>query len=127
MNLQDQFPSQYAEIKSFAASRLSEFDEIEHDEIHHELFNSDCYIIGTYEAKQWIGDKAFDAIEAIKEYEEGNFGEVTTDLSSPEKVVNILVYIIGEIVLAESETYQDLHNSTVEKADLKKIIAELKD
>ena len=125
MKLQDQFPSQYVEIKSFAATRLSGFDEIEHDEIHYELFNSDYYIIGTYQAKQWLGDKAFDAIRVVQEYEQDNFGEVSTDLSDPEKVVNMLAYIIGECVLAESETYQELHNSTVEKADLEKIIAEL--
>ena len=69
---------------------------IENQELHHEAFNTDYYIIGTYEAKQWLSDKVFDVIEFIKEYEQDNFGEVYTDLSNPEKVVNMYVYIIGE-------------------------------
>ena len=34
-------------------------------------------------------------------YEIDNFGECYTDLSDPEKVVNMYAYIIGEQVVAE--------------------------
>ena len=44
---------------------------------------------------------AFDVIEHIREYEEFNFGEVNTDFSSPEKVVNMYAYIIGEEIVHE--------------------------
>jgi len=67
--------------------------------VHHECFNTDYYIIGTYQSKQWLGDNAFNAIEIIKNYEQDNFGEVTTDLSDPEKVVNMYTYIVGEEVV----------------------------
>ena len=43
----------------------------------------------------------FRCIEEIKEYEEWNFGEVTTDVSNSEKVVNMYVYIIGEYILED--------------------------
>jgi|TARA_R110002167_G_scaffold121952_2_gene300372 hypothetical protein len=72
-------------------------------DLHHELFNTDYYIVGTYQAKQWLGDYAFDAIREIKDYEEANFGEVITDLSDPEKVVNMYTYIAGEQLIEEMD------------------------
>lgn len=71
------------------------------DDLHHNAFNTDYYIIGTYKAKQWLGDMAFDVIEHIREYEEFHFGEVNTDFSSPEKVVNMYAYIIGEEIVQD--------------------------
>ena len=61
----------------------------------------DYFIIGTYEAEQWLGDRAFQVINIIKDYEQDNFGEVTTDLSSPERVVNMYAYIIGEDIVED--------------------------
>lgn len=75
------------------------------EELHFRLFNEDYYIIGTYKAKQWLGDYAFDAIEAIREYEQDNFGEVNTDFSDPEKVVNMYAYIAGEHLMHEMDLY----------------------
>ena len=69
------------------------------DDLHHYAFNEDYYIIGTYQAKQWLGDHVFDVIETIKEYEQDNFGQVSTDLSCPEKIVNMYAYIIGEQIV----------------------------
>ena len=69
------------------------------DDLHHMAFNEDYYIIGTYQAKQWLGDQVFNVIDIIKQYEQDNFGEVNTDLSSPEHVVNMYAYIIGEYVV----------------------------
>jgi hypothetical protein len=61
----------------------------------------DYYIIGTEKAINWMGSFVFDIINTIKTYEEENFGEVTTDLSSPEKLVNMYAYIVGEQVVNE--------------------------
>ena len=69
------------------------------DDLHHNAFNNDYYIIGTYQAKQWLGDMTFDVINFIKEYEQFQFGEVLTDLSDPEKVVNMYAYILGEEIV----------------------------
>jgi len=71
------------------------------EDLHFHLFNEDYYIIGTYQAKQWLGNFAFDAIGVIQEYEQSNFGEVSTDLSDPEKVVNMYSYIAGEELMHE--------------------------
>ena len=71
-------------------------------DLHHEVFNTDYYIIGTHEAKEALREyDVFKAIEKVQTYEEENFGEVYTDLSDPEKLINMLYYIIGEEVLYE--------------------------
>lgn len=72
------------------------------DDLHNELFNRDYYIIGYYEAEKWIikhFGSVFSAIAIIQEYEESNFGEVYTDLTSAEHVCNMLVYIAGEEII----------------------------
>ena len=66
------------------------------DDLHHHAFNTDYYIIGRYQATQWLGDQVFNVIDHIKEYEQDIFGEVSTDFSEPERVVNMYTYIIGE-------------------------------
>ena len=71
------------------------------DDLHHEIFNTDYYIIGRYEATKWLGDQVFNVINIIKEYENDNFGSVNTDFSEVEKVVNMYVYIIGEEIVSE--------------------------
>ena len=71
-------------------------------DLHHEVFNTDYYIIGSYEAKEALKEyDVWEAIEKVQTYEEENFGEVYTDLSDPEKLINMLYYIIGEEVLHE--------------------------
>ena len=44
---------------------------------------------------------AFDVIGIIRDYEKDNFGELSTDISDPEKVVNMYAYIVGEQVVYE--------------------------
>ena len=78
------------------------------DDLHHDIFNTDYYIIGTYEAKQWLGDQVFNIIEIIKEYEEFNFGSVNTDFSDPEKIVNMYVYIVGEEIVQDYRDELDI-------------------
>jgi hypothetical protein len=93
------------EIKDYFIENICYFTNeqvnrlIDDCELHHTLFNTDYYIIGTYKAKKWLGDKAFDVIAYIQDYEKNNFGEICTDLSNPEHVVNMYVYIIGEEIV----------------------------
>jgi hypothetical protein len=71
-------------------------------DLHDEVFNTDYYIIGTYQAKEALKEyDIWEAIEKVQTYEKENFGEVYTDLSDPEKLINMLHYIIGEEVLHE--------------------------
>ena len=96
----------YNEIKEYFNDYIKENDSALNDndfidELHHHVFNTDYYIIGTYEATQWLGNETFNIINFIKEYENDNFGEVYTDFSSPENIVNMYVYIIGESIVSE--------------------------
>lgn len=77
------------------------------DDLHHHAFNTDYYIIGTQKAIDWMGTKSWDIINHIKDWEQLTFGECNTDLSDPEKVVNMYVYIIGEQVVAEYRNEQE--------------------
>jgi len=91
------------EIQEHFNDSIKEYDkewiENNQDDLHHEIFNNDYYIIGTYKATQWLGDQVFNIIDFIKDYEESLFGEVTTDFASPEAIVNMYVYIIGEDIV----------------------------
>ena len=96
------------EIKEHAITTIKEnlnYDEnyLDKDiyDIHHDLFNTDYYIIGRYEAERWLDNKVFQVIDEIKEYEEFNFGEVTTNFSESEHVVNMYTYIVGEHILQD--------------------------
>tara|TARA_R110000851_G_scaffold316513_1_gene479679 strand:+ start:77 stop:463 length:387 start_codon:yes stop_codon:yes gene_type:complete len=96
----------YNEIKEYFNDYIKENDSALNDndfidELHHNAFNTDYYIIGTYESTQWLGNETFNIINFIKEYENDNFGEVYTDFSSPENIVNMYVYIIGESIVSE--------------------------
>ena len=98
-------------------------------ELHHECFNTDYFIIGYYQAEEWLKNNygIFAAIDTIKEYEEDNFGEVTTDLSSSEKVVNMLVYILGEEIINGLDTIQDNWDTALTPKLIKKLKKELND
>ena len=92
----------------FINEQNQEWIESNLDDLHHEAFNTDYYLTGRYQCKQWLGDMAFDVINHIKEYEQFNFGEVSTDFSEPERVVNMYTYIIGEEVVHEWKEKRDL-------------------
>jgi len=96
-------------------------------DLHNEIYNTDYFIIGCYQAEQWLLKNygIFDAIGDIQEYEKDNFGEVNTDLGESEKVLNMLVYIIGEEVLSESEHLRKVWDNHLTQKDCKKIIKEL--
>jgi hypothetical protein len=93
-------------------------------DIHHEVFNTDYFIIGHYAAEQWLikNGGVFAAIETIQDYEKSNFGEVNTDLSSAEKVCNMLVYILGEELLNGLSTI----NNNWDEGTTEELLEELK-
>lgn len=71
------------------------------EDLHHHAFNTDYYIIGRREAINWLGEEAFNIIELVKNYELENFGSVFTDLSEPERIVNMYAYIVGMQVVSD--------------------------
>jgi hypothetical protein len=87
-------------------------------DLHNEVFNTDYYIIGTYEAKEALREyDVFEAIELVQNYEKTQFGEVYTDLSDPEKLINMVYYIIGDEVIGEMYEIEEFNNNWDEFAD----------
>ena len=86
------------------------------EDLHNEVFNTGYYIIGTYEAKQALTQfGVFDAIEKVQNYEQSNFDAVITELSDPEKLANMLYYIIGEEVIQDLEIYGESVEIAIER------------
>ena len=102
--------TQKQDVKDYIIQQLN--DDVGLDQhisdLHHYLLNEDYFIIGYYQAEQWLkkdNGSVFEAIETIREYEQTNFGQVSTDLSSSENVANMLAYILGEQILFNNDTY----------------------
>tara|TARA_R100000315_G_scaffold56199_1_gene30472 strand:+ start:120 stop:512 length:393 start_codon:yes stop_codon:yes gene_type:complete len=101
---------QKQDVKEYIIQQLN--DDVGLDQhisdLHHYLLNEDYFIIGSWRAEQWLkkdDSSVFEAIKTIREYEESNFGQVSTDLSSSENVANMLAYILGEQILFNNDTY----------------------
>ena len=83
------------------------------DDLHTEVFNTDYFIIGYYQAAQWLEKNNIDVFEAIafvQDYETDNFGEIMTPVDS-EAIVNMFSYIVGE--QATAEVYADTFDQLV--------------
>ena len=115
-------------IKEHIVDFIDDFIGEDIAELHYFLFNQDYWIIGNYEAEEWIKnntDGVFATIEEIKEYEQDNFGEVNTDLSSSEHVCNMITYIYGEEILHNLDSIADNWDEKLTKELAKKIKEEL--
>ena len=87
-------------------------------DLHNEVFNMDWYIIGTEEAKDALREyDVFEAIELVQNYEKETFGEVYTDLSNPEKLINMVWYIIGDEVIGEMNYIEAFNDNWNELSD----------
>jgi len=99
--------SVYVEIISHIIDRLSDFEGTEIDDLHSNIFNTDLYLVYYSACNEWLKDHnicVFHAIEFVQEYEKENFDDTFTAINS-ESIVNMLVYIIGQEILAEIEFY----------------------
>ena len=89
------------------------------DEWHFHAFNEDYYIIYHSKAIEWLKKHnidAFEAVDTVKQYEEDNFGEFTTDVN-PERIVNMVAYIYGEEILHsyDAETVEELESQIIKE------------
>lgn len=110
-------------INTIKDQELTDFEEL-----HFHAFNEDYYIIGYYQADQWLKShdiSPWEAIEKVIEWERDALGEVTLapeDINS-EKIVSMYVYVVGEELLAEfdldqspEDLIEDLENELTEEA-----------
>lgn len=99
-------------------------------DLHHEVFNTDYYIMGTYEAEQALEQYGtFDAIGEVVEYEESEFGQRKTDVTQPEKVANMLYYMKGNEAISKlmegSELLNELWNEQLDEESCKQIVKDI--
>lgn len=98
-------------------------------ELHHYMFNEDYYLIYYSVCDEWIKKHNLDIYEilgTIQEYEEFNYGQITTKLDNSETIVNMYVYIKGQEILNDLETITNNWNDKVNKKIKKDLIKELK-
>lgn len=95
----------YTEVEALEDIRNFIIDNYEsynyYEDLHHNVFNFGYY--GGLEALEEYG--VFKAIGEVQQYEMENFGEVFTDLSSPDSISDMLWYIIGEDVVYSLDTW----------------------
>ena len=117
------------EVKNQAIDYLTDNQDLEvyGCDLHNEIFNTDYFCVYTSEAKDYLNSYGiFQAIEEVTEYEKFNFGEVTTDISNPCKLINMLVYIKGEELLNNSKTLtNEFWNGYIPSEEYKNIIEEI--
>ena len=97
------------DVKDYLIQQLQDDVGLDNDinDLHHYLINQDYFLIGYYNCRKWLEkESVFEAIEKIKDYEQSNFGEVTTDFSDEEKTANMLAYVLADEILNENNTYQ---------------------
>lgn len=128
--------TKHAEMKAEAIDAIIETLENGYDgyycDLHNEVFNTDYYVIGTYLAKEILREyDVFEAIELVQNYEKDNFGEIYTDLSNPEKLINMVYYIIGDDIIAEmfsiSKDFDEKWNDRADEETNKIIIEAMKE
>ena len=89
------------ELNAYVSDLINEavLTDNNRDDWHHLAFNEDYYIIGYYQASEWLKKHSIDSFEAVgicQQYELDNFGEASSIYDNSEKVVNMLAYIYGE-------------------------------
>lgn len=116
------------EIQQYIIDNVGNYIDQPVSELHNNLFNTDYWVYGRYQAEQEIlkHTTVFDAIGTIQEYENDNFGEVTTDLAEAERVCNMLVYILGELALNDVRVISDNWDEELTEEIAAAIIEELK-
>ena len=116
------YNKKHQEMKQKAIEAIIEALEDGYDgyycDLHNEVFNTDYYIIGNYQAKEALKEyDVFKAIELVQDYEKDNFGEIYTDCSNPEKLINMVYYIVGDEVIGEMYKIAEFEDKWNEKAD----------
>ena len=102
------------EMRNYNADVLDDRDQ---GDLHSVIFNESHYIVGYFQGRQWLGEDTFEALGMIQEYEQFNFGELTTELSNSEAVANMLAYILGGEVMEEAiDTIKSEREDVVENA-----------
>ena len=89
------------ELKEYILDNYGDYSQfLELEDLFQALFNTDFYIIGYYQAEQWLKKhhiSVFEGIEFVQTYERFHFGDdAVSTYYNAEKLVNMIIYIIGQ-------------------------------
>ena len=99
----------YDEIKNELLNYLEDNDltlskALQDDDLHYKVYNSDYFIIGYYNAEQWLIENdrnyTFEVLEYVQQQEEYNFGTIAK-IDNAERLVNLYAYWLGEEIISE--------------------------
>ena len=106
----------YDEIKQELLNYVNDNDlnlskALQDDDLHFNVYNSDYFIIGCYNAEQWLVDEhgtnwTFEVMSYVQEQEELAFGTVEK-IDNAERLVNLYAYWLGYEVIAELQAEQE--------------------
>lgn len=112
------------EVQSIIEADIEQYEDSTLENFHQDQFNSDFYIIGTYQAKEWLTEKdVFNCIDIVQEWEREVFGELQSDLSNPEKLASLVMYSVGERMLTDLADRLDIdYHSELTPENIKDIL-----
>ena len=91
-------------------------------DIANELYNTDYYIIGIYQAKEWLKKYFDDMLETIEYWEDETgetYGQMITDV---EKLATLVAYTVVDNLLYEAYDYIGLDSNEIcDKSDEQEI------
>jgi len=105
----------YDEIKQELLDYIEDNDltlsqALEADDLHYKVYNSDYFIIGYYNAEQWLikdnRNYTFEVLEYVQEQSEEIFGTIEK-ITDAERLVNLYAYWLGYEVIAELQAEQE--------------------
>ena len=102
-------------IKDYLLEYLKDNElKINDEDIHDIVFNQDYFIIGYYNAQQWLIDeqgnnRTFEVLKYVMEQEKDYFGSIETVYDNAETLVNNYAYWLGYEVIADIQ--KELSNS----------------
>ena len=104
-------------------SIIGDYEGVYGSDLPYHMYNEDYYIIGTYQAKEFLKKYFDDMIETLEKYQ-NEFGERYQ--ADPEKLATLVALFVAEEILSESEVLNKYWDNELEAEQLKEIKEELK-
>ena len=110
-------------VKSALTDGITRLDRPSAGDLHGYLYNAQQHYIYYASAKEASAElDVWECIGVVQKYEQDQFGEVYTPLSDACRVVNMVVYILGEALLQDiyggTEYFDDKRNDPLSADDL---------
>lgn len=113
-------------IREEIIERLPDYvGNVEIADLIFEMYNNDYYIIGTYQAEEFIGKHVHEVFRSLKHYQE-EFGDAYPDIENPEKVATLTVLMIAEEIFNSNDVVSKNWDKKLNDSNVKRIIDSLK-